>query len=324
VGIRFFFTDTHGILHASPRPKHGIFAPIYCPNGVAAFGRDVESSKQVWSAREGYPGDPDYRDYYRDIGFDLDYDYIRPYIASTGERKRTGFKYYRITGPGDHKEPYRPADALHKAALHAGHFMFNREKQIEHLAGLMQPAPIVVAPYDAELFGHWWFEGPEWLNFLIRKIAYDQDNIRLTTPLSYLKRFPTNQVARPAESSWGYQGYHEYWLGEKNEWIYPHLHKAAERMEALARRHRSTTGLPERALNQAARELLSAQASDWAFIMTSGTMVEYAVKRTKTHLSRFNRLYHDIEGGRIDETWLAEIEDRSNLFPHINFRVYAE
>ncbi len=323
-GIRFFFTDTHGVLNASPRPKYGVFAPVYCPNGVAAFGRDVESSKQVWSAREGYPGDYDYRDYYRDIGFDLDYDYIRPYIASTGERKRTGFKYYRITGPGDHKEPYRPADALNKAALHAGHFMFNREKQVEHLSGRMQSPPIVVAPYDAELYGHWWFEGPEWLNFLIRKIAYDQDTLRLTTPLSYLKMHPTNQVTQPAESSWGYKGYHEYWLGEKNEWIYPHLHKAAERMVALARRHRNAVGLPERALNQAARELLAAQASDWAFIMTSGTMVEYAVKRTKTHLSRFDRLHRDLESGQLDTAWLTEIEERNNLFPHINFRVYAE
>src|SRR3989338_5758379 len=92
VGIHYFITDTHGILHASPRPKFGVFAPIYCPTGVAAFGRDVESSKHVWSAIEGYPGDYDYREFYRDIGFDLDYDYIKPYIHRDGIRINTGIK----------------------------------------------------------------------------------------------------------------------------------------------------------------------------------------------------------------------------------------
>src|SRR5262249_10815255 len=67
-GIRYFFTDTHGVLFAEPRPKYGIYAPILCPqSGVAVLGRDTESSKQVWSAIEGYPGDYNYRDFYRDV-----------------------------------------------------------------------------------------------------------------------------------------------------------------------------------------------------------------------------------------------------------------
>ncbi|MBC7323730.1 MAG: DUF1957 domain-containing protein, partial [Moorella sp. (in: Bacteria)] len=118
--IRYFFTDTHGVLFASHRPRYGVFAPLYCPSGVAAFGRDAESSRQVWSAREGYPGDFDYREYYRDIGFDLDYEYIRPYIHPDGIRVSTGIKYYRITGRTNHKEPYVPAWAREKAAIHAG------------------------------------------------------------------------------------------------------------------------------------------------------------------------------------------------------------
>ncbi len=115
--------------------------------------------------------------------------------------------------------------------------MFNREKQIEHLAGIMDRPPIVVAPYDAELFGHWWWEGPQWIDYLMRKTAYDQNVFELTTPSEYLERFPKNQVATPSASSWGYKGYHEHWMDEKNDWVYRHLHKAADRMVELAQKH---------------------------------------------------------------------------------------
>ncbi len=322
-GLEYFFLDTHGLLYAQPRPRHGVYAPVCCPNGVAAFGRDAESSRQVWSSKEGYPGDYDYRDYYRDIGFDLDYHYIHPYIATTGDRKMTGFKYHRITGPTDHKEPYHPQYALSKAAMHAGDFLFNRQRQITRLAEQMDRPPVVVAPYDAELFGHWWYEGPAWLDFLIRKTAYDQEVVQLTTPLEYLKRYPKNHITAPAASSWGHKGYHEHWMSRENDWIYRHLHKAAERMVELARTFREPSPLESRALNQAARELLLAQASDWAFIMFAGTMVEYAVKRTQDHLQRFLRLYEDLNNGSIDEEWLSDLESRDNIFPHLDYRVYT-
>ncbi len=323
-GIRYFFTDSHGIYHASPRPKYGVYAPVYCRSGVAAFGRDIESSKQVWSSIEGYPGDYNYRDFYRDVGFDLPYDYVKPYLHPDGVRVNLGIKYYRITGESNYKESYVRQWALERAAVHAGNFLFNREKQVEWLAGVFRDRkPIIVAPYDAELFGHWWFEGPDWINFLIRKTVYDQKTIRLITPLEYLGENPRCQVATPSRSSWGYKGYAEVWLDGSNDWIYRHLHKAAERMIRLAQTFPRAEGLLRRALNQAARELLLAQSSDWAFIMKSGSHVEYAVRRTKEHMLRFSRLYYDIMGNRIDEGWLADIEYRDNVFPDIDYRIYA-
>jgi 1,4-alpha-glucan branching enzyme len=323
-GIRYFFTDSHGVYHATPRPKYGIFAPISCPSGVIAFGRDVESSRQVWSSQEGYPGDFNYREFYRDVGFDLDYDYIRPYLHPDGERVNLGIKYYKITGRTNHKDPYIRHWALERAAEHAGNFMFNREKQVEWLAGVVRDRkPLIVAPYDAELFGHWWFEGPDWLNFLFRKIAYDQQTVRLTTPSEYLAENPRCQIATPIPSSWGYKGYAEFWLNGTNDWIYRHLHAAADRMIELAHRFPNADGLLRRALNQASRELLLAQSSDWAFIMKTGSHVEYAVKRTQDHLLRFTKLYEDVTGSRIDERWLGDIEYADNLFPDIDYRVYA-
>jgi len=324
-GLRYFFTDSHGIFHATPRPKYGVYAPIFCRSGVAAFGRDIESSKQVWSSVEGYPGDYNYRDFYRDIGFDLDFDYVKPYLHPDGIRVHLGIKYYKITGNTNFKEPYNRQWALERAAVHAGNFLFNREKQVEWLtSGAFQDRkPIIVAPYDAELFGHWWFEGPDWINYLVRKTVYDQKTVRLITPPEYLQEYPKCQVATPSLSSWGNKGYSEVWLNSANDWIYPHLHRAADRMVELAQSVQEAEGVLRRALNQAARELLLAQSSDWAFIMKTGSHVEYAERRTKEHLLRFTKLFEDIKANHIDETWLKELEYHDNLFPDIDYRVYA-
>lgn len=322
-GIRYFVLDTHGLFNADPKPRYGTFAPIYCRNGTAAFGRDHESSKQVWSSKEGYPGDYDYREFYRDIGYDLDFDYIKPYIHRDGIRINTGIKYYRITGQTDHKEPYIPEWGMEKAAIHAGNFMFNREKQVDYLSHWMDRPPILVTPYDAELFGHWWFEGPDWINYLIRKIVYNQNTIEMITPSDYLDRHPVNQVCSPAATSWGHKGYNEVWLNGSNDWIYPRLHQAADRMVALARSRRGMNGLTGRALNQAARELLLAQSSDWAFIMKTSTMVEYAVKRTNDHLARFDKICDDVQRGTIDRSWLEKTEGMNNIFPDLNYEVFC-
>jgi 1,4-alpha-glucan branching enzyme len=324
-GIRYFFTDTHGVLYAEPRPRFGVYAPISCArSGVAALARDSESSTQVWSAVEGYPGDYNYREFYRDVGFDLDYEYLKPHLHRMGIRTNLGIKYYKITGRTDQKLPYEPQTALDKAAEHAGNFMFNRERQVEWLKGSMDGRPpLIVAPYDAELFGHWWFEGPDWINFLLRKIQWDQNTVKTVTIPEYLDRHPKVQRSTPSFSSWGYKGYCEVWLEGSNDWIYRHLHEGAERMVELARRFASPSSLERRALNQAAREVLLAQSSDWAFIMKTGTMVDYARERTRVHVLNFNHLYDQLTAGSVDEPWLSGIERRHNLFPDIDYRVYA-
>ncbi|GAB7387639.1 hypothetical protein BSNK01_14760 [Bacillaceae bacterium] len=321
-GIRYFFVESHAIEHAYPDTPYGLHAPVFTPNGVAAFGRDRESSRQVWSSIDGYPGDYDYREYYRDIGFDLPEAYIEPYILPQGIRVNTGFKYYRITGNGKHKEPYNLAWAREKAARHAGNFMFNREKQAEYLAAQMDRKPVVVAPYDAELFGHWWYEGPLFIDFLCRKVFYDQQTIRMVTPSEYLDEYPVNPVAQLPTSSWGRNGYAEVWLQGNNSWIYRHLHKAEYRLVELAEKFANGSPLQQRALKQAARELLLAQSSDWAFIMDQQTTVDYAVKRTKMHISRFTRLYDALLQNVVSEEELARWEAEYPIFPNINMRVF--
>ena len=321
--IRWFIVDTHGVLRAHPRPRYGVFAPIFTPNGLAAFGRDFDSSRQVWSKHEGYPGDARYRDFYRDLGFDLDFDYVKPHLPSPDHRGFTGVKYFRITGDTADKQVYDRGAALHAAAEHAGHFLEARMAQTRKLAGILDRPPLILAPYDAELFGHWWYEGPEFLDNFVRKSCCDQKIFELITPEEYLRRQPTNQIATPSPSSWGEEGHYRVWLNERNAWIYPHLQVAQERMTALVRRFTRLNSLEERALKQAARELLLAQSSDWSFMLRSDTSPEYARQRVKQHLLRFTALHDQLTSSRVDAKRLSEMEQRDNLFPDINCDYWA-
>lgn len=320
-GLRFFIVDAHAIMFGTPQPRRGIYAPTLTPAGVAAFARDVETSEQVWSADTGYPGDPDYREFYRDLGFDGEYDYIKPYLHSDGVRRNLGVKYYRVTGKVDLglKQPYVPSWATSKTASHAAHFLLKRQEQARQLRSAIGRKPMIVSPYDAELFGHWWFEGPQFLNYLIRKTHFDQSEVRLATPIDYLDEFPVNQHQHLASSSWGAEGYYRVWINGETEWMYMHQHVAEDRMIELATAHPDSDGLLRRALNQAARELLLAESSDWAFIITTGTMVQYAIKRFRDHIHRFSRLYEMIKQRDIDERWLAEVESRDSIFQEIDY-----
>lgn len=323
-GLNYFFVDTHGIIDAAPAPKNGVYAPLNCGNGVHAFGRDPDSSKQVWSSHEGYPGDFDYREYYKDIGFDLALDEIGPYILDGNTRCNTGIKYYRVTGKDTEKQLYDPIIASAKTKQHAADFINKRQQQIAALNHKMDRAPIIVAPYDAELFGHWWFEGPQWLEEVLR--LADDANVTITTSTcnDYLNQTSPAQIATPAASTWGDQGYYSYWLNDTNSWIYPYLHQAEAEMEQLALDlgDLSVTPLQERAANQAARSLLLAQASDWPFIMKAGTTTEYANKRITDHLARFNYLHDCIRKNRINERYLTALETMDNIFPDIDFKDY--
>lgn len=247
---------------------------------------------------------------------------MKPHLPSPEHRGFIGIKYFRITGRTAEKEVYDRGAALRKADEHAAHFLAARVAQIDKLAGILDRPPLVLAPYDAELFGHWWYEGPEFLDYFVRKAYYDQKAFTMITPEQYLRQHPTHQVASPSPSSWGDEGYWRVWLNEKNEWIYPHLQVAQERMTSMARSFPEPTVLQKRALKQAARELLLAQASDWPFILRTGTSPEYARKRVKDHLLRFIALHDQLLNNRLDETWLLEIEARDNVFPNLNYRYW--
>jgi 1,4-alpha-glucan branching enzyme len=242
--------------------------------------------------------------------------------VARGQRKFAGMKYHRITGRSEEKELYDRKAAEKAAETHATHFLEQRRQQIREISGLGFD-PIVVVPFDAELFGHWWFEGPSFLERFIREAASEQD-LRLTTPRDYLAAHSTLQTIQPAASTWGENGHLSVWLDPSNAWIYPHLHAAARRMSDLARKHAGDVVLlADHVLKQLARELLLAQSSDWAFLMKTGTACEYATKRTMDHLARFNRLHDQFVANAVDEEFLHDCERRDNAFPNVNWRYYA-
>lgn len=391
-GIQYFIVDAHGLRFAKPTPVRDLAAPIATANGIHAFARDPESSQQVWSSHEGYPGDHDYREYYRDIGWDLGWDdaeeweYIRPHVLSNGDRIHTGIKYYRITGVGTDKQPYNVDWAAHKVRMHAAHFADCRERQLAHYAGSIDRKPIVVCPYDAELFGHWWYEGPAWIEALCREFDRRGGPVRLATPGDYIAEYPESQQAQIPFCSWGRDGYADVWLQGNNDWIYRHLHYAEDRLiqaatemidrheepyvetgddasynvsiggkaafgarpfsepgfsiglhdEATDRSERlgdrrdaaleateTAMGAAERLLGQAARELMLAQSSDWAFILDAGTVPSYAARRTERHLLQLHELLDmAADPDRFDAQRLAAIESQAPCFPGVNWRLY--
>ena len=322
-GVEYAIVETHGILYANPTPIYGTLAPIVSPRGFTVFGRDLESSRQVWSSINGYPGDYNYRDFYKDIGYEADYEYIKPYIAHNGVRVHTGIKYHRITGDTDNKDIYDVQWAKDSAEKQAGHFLDSRVKQINEAAPYMDRPPFILCPYDAELFGHWWYEGPYWLYVLIKKAYYDDCNFTLITPSDYIDKYPEIQQCEPCISSWGANGYSEVWLNQSNDYAHRHLHNAGDKMCELASLYPNAKGTKKRALNQAARELLLLQSSDWLFIITNGTMTDYAHKRIKDHTGRFNKLYEQIKTDTIDLTFLKELEKKDCVFPDIDYRIYS-
>jgi len=321
--VDFFFLESHGVLNSTPKSRYSIYAPLKTPSGVIAFSRDVESSKLVWSSLEGYPSDSDYRDFYRDIGFDLDPEYLKPYLPE-GIRTFTCLKYFRVTGRSGVKKPYIEKKAFKKAEIHADDFAIVKKRQILLLREKLKIKPLIVAAYDAELFGHWWFEGPAWLNFLLRKNSHGKNGLQFMTPSEHIAEHGSMDTAMPSQSSWGEGGYSSAWINTDNSWIYRHLTKAAKLMKEIARNHFKASGLRVRALNQAARELLLAQASDWAFMMKTGNASEFARNKFIEHMKNFFALHRDIVSNRMNGERLSHLEAKNNLFRDIDFRIYGE
>jgi 1,4-alpha-glucan branching enzyme len=337
-GFRYFFTDAHvaragGVLmgysgipvaaqtdeerheelsRPAGRPARSPYesyrvSPLRGGKSVAALVRDPDSSMQIWSRDRGYPGDEWYLEFHK-------------------LRWPGGLKFWRVSGPNvdlGAKRPYEPATAFARAADHASHFA--------HLLGTVVPAPgrrggngVVVAPFDTELYGHWWFEGVEFLGSLYRRLS-EQSAVRPVTAGRHLEQHPPRAALRLAEGSWGANGDHSMWLNDRTAWMWQRLWALEDAFWDIAPAALASPPA-ERVLAQAARELLLAQASDWEFIVSTGVVADYGIRRFELHCHDAERLVAALTpGGSLEagRRLADELAHRDNLFPDILTSVAA-
>lgn len=274
-------------------------------SGVAVIGRNDETGQRVWSASWGYPGDFDYREFHRKDGV-------------------SGLQYWRVTGAKvdlGQKDLYHPDWAAHKVRMHAQDFvaLVERILQAQHDHG--QGYGIIASNYDTELFGHWWFEGVDWLKAVLRGLAASE-KVELVTASGYVEEHPPQKVAHIPEGSWGAGGTHFTWDNNDTHWMWEPIHDAERQMQALADRYKDNWDdeLVRGVLNQAARELLLLESSDWPFLVTTGQARQYAVQRFSQHLERFLDLANSIERGVPDGALAAQLWEKDRVFPTIDYR----
>jgi 1,4-alpha-glucan branching enzyme len=172
---------------------------------------------------------------------------------------------------------------------------------------------LLTVTFDAELFGHWWFEGIDWLGRVLRELA--ARGPRPVTVDEYLREEPPTERAELQEGSWGKNNDHSTWANEKTTWMWTELARMAEEMATL-RRIEVGGALRDRPAKQAARELLLAQSSDWPFLVTTGQAADYAVERFRSHALRFRRCVDLAQHGTADdEVELRSLERADNPFP---------
>ncbi|MCL2381474.1 MAG: DUF1957 domain-containing protein [Treponema sp.] len=317
--INYTIVDAHALVFARPFAKKGSFYPVRTPQGIFAFGRDFYASVDI----ERMARDPVYRYYRRDQGFELPASMVAPFLGPQGSRAGTGYKYWAAGTDGCGSAPYNPDKAREQAKAHARAFLDARLSRLKAASRLMDGDPLSLCAFEADSLGRFWHEGPLFMEALFRQGA-EGGEFQFLTPSEYLCKqdAASFQTLLPEFSSWGNNGYGETWLDASNDWMYRHSTRALERMVELAERFADSASLKERALNQAARELLLALASDWPKMLYKQEFSDYARSRVEDSLRDFTAIYEALGSNYISTEWLTRLERRNNIFPTINYRVF--
>jgi 1,4-alpha-glucan branching enzyme len=262
---------------------------------VVAFARDLSVAYHVWSPTEGYPGDAWYRDYFARGSFGL----------------HPSWRVTDKTLGASEKAAYDPDGAARSVARH-----------VDHLHGVLhevldpRPGQVVVAAYDTELFGHWWFEGPAWLEGLLRTIHADPGLITTTLASRIDRRPPTMRLGLP-ESSWGYAKGHASWVTDDTRPMWQDL-RAAEARIAPWLDATIQDPILRAARDQSIRELAALQCSDWPFMVTRGNSPDYAFSRFHGHRDRLHHLLDGLDAGICDQAALLAATDLAPVPPDVS------
>jgi 1,4-alpha-glucan branching enzyme len=273
------------------------------------FPRDPSTGLQVWSGDTGYPGDASYLDFHK-------------------KRFPGGHRYWQVTGPrvdiGD-KLIYWPQQAAERVKEHASHFVHLVYETLQSHSNDSVP-PVLCAPFDAELFGHWWFEGAMWLEAVCRTLHHHETGLATITCSEYLEHYPRAEFIAMPEGSWGAEGGHQVWMNSDTSWTYSHIYPAEIYLREVCTAGKwRESELGKRIVQQLCRELLLIESSDWQFLITTGAARDYGEMRFLTHNDQFLELKGIWEAfeqdGQLNAhmfTRVSEIEQRDNIFPDID------
>jgi 1,4-alpha-glucan branching enzyme len=328
-GIKYFFTESYAIqggqtvelrrdfgpygsieyIPVPPRPETGLdtYEAYYLKEyPVAVMGRHEKAGFQVWSAEHGYPGDSNYREFHK-------------------KDDKSGLHYWKLTGKTvdlGNKEVYNPETAAKRIWENSDHYVGFIQQLLTDRLKTTGEQGLIMASFDTELFGHWWFEGVTWIKQILKKFK-NYTAVSVKTASEYLDAQPPRRAIELPESSWGQGGHWQVWLNNDTAWMWPIIHESERAMESLVKDHKNVNGGPlGRAMRQAARELLLLESSDWPFLVTTGQAKQYAIERFKGHHQRFQQLVAMVLSGNIDKQRLHEIEDTDNCFPDIDPRAF--
>jgi 1,4-alpha-glucan branching enzyme len=313
--------DTHGLLTGNGECLKGSFYPVKTPAQIFVLARDFYASHELFESESAFRLSPVYRDNREDPAFELEPDLIRPFLSEKGGRTPTGYKYFTQGGEGVPKVLYDPQKASAQARAQARAFLDSRLSVLDRAGALMNETPISLCAFDADRFGRFWYEGPDFLEALFREGA-GREGLHFMNPPEYLFKQKGIENLLPGYSSSGINGYGEMWLDASNDWMYRHVVRSLDRMVELAERFPNDSGLKERALNQAAREILLVQSSDWPRMLYKQECPDFARYQIDMALRNFTTIYEALGSNYISTEWLTNLERRHNLFPHINYRVF--
>lgn len=300
---------------ASKRDYTAYLPYLVSGSDIAVLGRNQRTALQVWSSEWGYPGDGNYREFHR-----------RDPVS--------GFSYWKVTSrlvDISAKEVYHPDAALGRAKEHANHFVDLVERLLLEFNGETGKQGVIVAPFDVELFGHWWMEGLDWLRWALEGLS-KSPHVEVVSASNYLEKHPPNEEIDLLESSWGLGGAHYIWDNDLTNWMWQEIHNAEKEIEGMTlkvsdreRQADDNSSLRDRILKQVAREAMLLQSSDWPFLVTTEQARDYGERRFLEHKHRFDRLVHALTGDAISPdivNYLEQLESIDAVFPQIDFTAF--
>ena len=315
-GIEYFFVDSHGILNAEIIEQKNNLGLITnfgynLETTVSAFGRNKNTSRQVWDAKIGYPGNEYYREFHK-----KDYESGLHYWM-VSDRKQLG---------EENKDLYDIKKAVSQVEVDANHFIGLMEKELQNFSSENNLAGIIISPFDFELYGHWWGEGIAWLKKLVELINENR-NIEMISISDYTSRYKDKfSIITMKESSWGKGGHFEVWKNPEHGWIWAYINGSIKEYEEALEINPNPNEWEQRVLKQIARELLLMEGSDWSFLLYTEQAKEYANQRFHHHHQRFLKLIWAAKDfndkNRITLKELEEIESIDSCFQQISIDLF--